>query len=122
MYSRRQGLVATVAVVVAVIVSVGGGAAAENVERDVARSRAEHHQPALAQGRLVTAVTEGTLLQTGGWGHTDGHREKQRDLVLSPSHTHKNTNSFRGWTTVLILTKIQNYLINNQSIIIRVHH
>lgn len=70
MYSQSQGLVTTVAVVVAVVVSVRGGAAAEDMERYVARSRAEHHQLAKAQGRLVTAVTEGTLLQTVG-GNTE---------------------------------------------------
>lgn len=51
--------------VVAVVVSVRGGAAIEDVERDVAGRRAEHHQPALAQRRLVAVVTEGTLLQPG---------------------------------------------------------
>lgn len=59
-------MAATVAVVVAVVVSVRGGAAVEDVEWDVARSRAKHHQAALAQRRLVTMITEGTLLQPGG--------------------------------------------------------
>lgn len=61
--------------VVAVVVSVGGGAAVEDVERDVARRWAKHHQAALAQVWLIVAtVTEGTLLQTAG-------REKRsRDL------------------------------------------
>lgn len=51
----------------AVVVSVGGGAAVEDVERDVAGRRAENHQAALAQRSLIVAtVTEGTLLQTAG--------------------------------------------------------
>ena len=50
----------------AVTVSVRGGAAVEDVERDVARRRAEHHQAALTQRRIVATVTEGTLLQTVG--------------------------------------------------------
>lgn len=49
----------------AVVVSVGGGAAVEDVERDVAGRWAKHHQAALTQGWLIVAtVTEGTLLQT----------------------------------------------------------
>lgn len=65
-HSRRRGLVALIAVVVAVVVAVRSGAVVEDVERDVARRWAEHHQAALTQRRLAAEVTEGTLLQTAG--------------------------------------------------------
>lgn len=53
--------------VVAVVVPVGGGAAVEDVERDVAGRRAEHHKAALTKrGVVIATVTEGTLLQTVG--------------------------------------------------------
>lgn len=58
---------------VAVVVPVGGGAAVEDVERDVAWRRAENQQAALAQRRLVTTVTEGTPLQPTG-RQVKGHR------------------------------------------------
>lgn len=62
--ARGWGLAPPVAVIVAVVITVGGGAPIEDVERNVARRRAEHHQVALAQrGLVVTAVTESTLLQ-----------------------------------------------------------
>lgn len=65
--SRGRGLAPTVAVVVAVVVTVGGGTPIEDVERNVARRRAEHHQVALAQrGLAVATVTESTLLQAAG--------------------------------------------------------
>lgn len=65
-HSHRRGLLPAVAVVVAVVVPVGRGAAVQNVQRDVAGGGAKHQQVALTQGRVVvTAVTEGTLLQTG---------------------------------------------------------
>ena len=55
------------AIIVAVVVPVRGGAAVEDVERDVARRGAEHHQVALAKrGLAVAAVTESTLLQAAG--------------------------------------------------------
>lgn len=51
----------------AVVVTVGGGTPIEDVERNVARRRAEHHQVALAQrGLAVATVTESTLLQAAG--------------------------------------------------------
>lgn len=65
--SRGWGLAPTVAVIVAVVITVRGGTPIEDVERNVARRRAEHHQVALAQrGLVVTTVTESTLLQTAG--------------------------------------------------------
>ena len=69
--------------VVAVIVSVRGGAAVEDVERDVARCRAEHHQAALTQRRRVATVTEGTLLQTAGRETETGTRERDGLMKLS---------------------------------------
>lgn len=90
-HSHRLGLLPAVAVVMAVVVPVGRGAAIQDVQRDVARGGAKHQQAALTQGGVVvTAVTEGTLLQTvqrkvkgqvwlvaqvsqsGGWGLTVG--------------------------------------------------
>lgn len=59
-------MLAAVAVVVAVVVPVRRGAAVQDVQRDVPRCGAKHQQAALTQGGVVvTAVTEGTLLQTG---------------------------------------------------------
>lgn len=77
-------MVAAVAVVVAVVVSVGGGAAVEDVERDVAGRWAEHHQAALAQWRIVTMVTEGTLLQTA-WRGTPADTRTEREVVHNES-------------------------------------
>lgn len=79
-YSRSLGLVATVAMGMAVIVSVGGGPAAKDVEWDVTRCRAKHHQLTLAQRKLVSTVTKGTLLQTEGRG-------EDRNQRIAPSQT-----------------------------------
>lgn len=52
--------------VVTVVVPIGRGSAVQDVQRDVTRGGAKHQQAALTQGGVVvTAVTEGTLLQTG---------------------------------------------------------
>lgn len=73
----------------AVVVSVRGGAAVENVKRDVARRRAEHHQAALAKGGLVATVTEGTLLQTARDGEdreTLGGRSDPRQVRINTDY------------------------------------
>lgn len=54
----------------AVIDTIRGSPAVQDVERDVAWGRTEHHKAALAQRRLVAAVTEGTLLQPAGQVNT----------------------------------------------------
>lgn len=65
--SPGWGVASAVAVILTVIVPVRGRTPVEDVERDVARSGAEHHQVALAQrGLAVATVTERTLLQTAG--------------------------------------------------------
>lgn len=72
-HSRGRGLLAAVAVVVAVVVPVGRGAAVQNVQGDVTGGGAKHQQAALTQGGVVVAaVTEGTLLQTGEAGRVKG--------------------------------------------------
>lgn len=68
-------MVTTVAVVMAIIVPIRGGAAVEDVEWDVARRWAKDHQAALAQrGLVIATVTEGTLLQTA-WQERERERQ-----------------------------------------------
>ena len=63
---RASPLVDLVAVVMAIVIAVRGGAAVEDVEGNIARRGSEHHQVTLTQGRVVTTVTEGTLLDSVG--------------------------------------------------------
>lgn len=79
-----RGLVARVAVIVAVVVTVGGGAVVEDVERDVARRWAEHQEATLTQRRLVAEVTEGTLRQTFISLSQAGGRRRPRLLRQTP--------------------------------------
>lgn len=71
------------AVIMAVVVSVRGRAAVEDVERDVAGRGPEHHQVALAQGGLaVTTVTESTLLQTAGAEIRSGFQQSRTRVAM----------------------------------------
>ena len=74
---RASSLVDLVAVVMAIVITVRGGPAVEDVEGDIARRGSKHHQVTLAQGRVITTVTEGTLL------HSVGMRGENKRAVVS---------------------------------------
>lgn len=69
---RGGSPVDVVAVVMAIVMAVRGGASVEDVEGDIARRGSKHHQMTLTQGRVVATVTEGTLLYSGGGGGVGG--------------------------------------------------
>ena len=63
---RASSLVDLVAVVMAIVITVRRGPAVEDVEGNIARRGSKHHQVTLTQGRVITTVTEGTLLYSVG--------------------------------------------------------